>query len=878
MRTVFLQAILCVLSCTSHAQISGTVFFKKEGITEKLAGANVLLIDPDDKVLAKVLTDKHGDFLFQLPPPGIYRVVVSYLGLKTMQTKVKVIKQTADIILSPFVLEPLAISLTTVDIKSVKPVAIITGDTATYSAHDFQTAENASIKNLLQKIPGLNLGSDGSFYYHGRKIKDLSIDGRSLLQEASKDNENQLSEILQASLVDKIQLSAKKGLDGKIPEGVQETAINIVTRKEVRKQVNGSLGVGYGDQQRYNVAANESWFAEHGQVILSGNANNISSFRPPSSVDETSMMSDYLPGITKRHNLNGNLSFDLSKKVKLTTNFQHQQNDIENSQTAQRVNILPAGRSTYTSRSIGKNNFNGNSLFLNLEYKPDKWNVLSIYAHEMTFKGKSLNTSRYSTLDATTLDTINYGQLINTELKKNNKLYLSAQYFRLFKKVGRFLNASISADNSLSNSQQVNYSINSGSFLTDTVNQAVTPKEHSFNVTLNMGYHEPLNKSLSLNAAYNISNIRTRSELLTLDYNPIEQAFDRKNDSLSYRFRNNNRIQSFSAGLTFYRGKIEATLTGIYNMNLSNSYNMIPMQRDKQALDYFAPSLNVSYKINQNQRLNLTFNSSSMMPDRATLMPPVVSAKNPLYVQLGNPDLAPGVNRFLNLDYSSLWADGLTLNANFSGTLQQQGLSTSIVFDSSGKQTSTPLNVNGNYFLMANLSIGKRFGQITLNYNTMGTISRSNSYINGIQNKATLYRINQLLNANWSYKKLLEINSILNVEYSGSRYQNTVSSYLDYLSYKLYTSINAYLPLGINIGTAANYNENTSKDYTVINCWISTTMLPKKKLQLKAYVYDLFKQNQSIRVQQATTFTEQTETVLLGRYFMASATYFFGKK
>ncbi|MGZ3952056.1 MAG: outer membrane beta-barrel protein, partial [Flavisolibacter sp.] len=82
----------------------------------------------------------------------------------------------------------------------------IKGDTIEYKADSFKVAEGASVKDLLKKLPGMQVDKDGKITAQGEKVNKVLVDG----EEFFSDDPAVVIENLRADAVDKVQSFDKK--------------------------------------------------------------------------------------------------------------------------------------------------------------------------------------------------------------------------------------------------------------------------------------------------------------------------------------------------------------------------------------------------------------------------------------------------------------------------------------------------------------------------------------------------------------------------------------------------------------------------------------------------------------------------------------------
>ncbi|WP_436490683.1 outer membrane beta-barrel protein [Chitinophaga sp. ARDCPP14] len=884
--TVLLIGMHFTLS--AQREIKGHAYDKDT--RKPLTGANVLLFTAERSILkAQGITNESGDFILKKIPQGNYVITISFMGYDAATSLIMISEKSAkvfqvDLRFSGLQRNP--IKLNSVNVKVNKSAFTIRKDTVEFSAGDFQTTENASVRSLLNKLPGITIDADGNLSFQGTAIKTILVNGRPLFQDGNSatGDTKKITQNLLADIVDKIQVIDRKRIDGMVEGGKNEKVINITVKKEYKKGFNGTAGAGYGTDKRYNAAANVNMFRDTRQAVVMGYINNVNSSRGPASTDENlSRGESMMGGLSRKNNVSANLGTDISKKIKLNANFLHQSQNVNNSQQQQRDNVLPDSNFRYNNNNTSGSTANMNILFTNLSIQVDEKNLVSIDMSANTQHNTFRSFNQYVSTGGKSNDTINFGNTNNLETRRNNVINLTTQYNHQFSPKAGSVSISFNIDQNNTKDEQQNTTLNTfaATNLADTINQQVNAKINVRRLMARFNYQYPLLTSMYLNVSYKITNNLTKNNQDAFDFDNEKKGYDLVNQDLTYRFKNKINEQSVGAGLFLNKTKIQGQLNIAYNFTDSKSNNFTAGNEFLQRIHYLSPNLSLFYKIDNYKSLDLRVNRETRIPPPNVYLP-VVSTRNPLYVQLGNPDLKPSIYNSAAIGYRSFSVKGLTFSTNLGADLPNNAMTQSIYSDSAGRQINKPVNVDGNFSFNQDFSIGKRFSKpaLTLNYSLSYYFSRNNSFINQVKSRTTDLSITQMLNGSWMYKKTLELEGFVSMLYISSVYSIQNNKHSDYLMYNVSLTANVFLPANLSIGSAALYFNNTSQhqQFVVLNSWIAKAFGKDKSFQAKLYAYDLTKQNQSLLTMQSPTYIEQQRNTVLTQYFMLSLSWFFGKK
>ena len=172
--------IICILSfllmtCSAFAQkeVTGRLTDKQTG--EALVGANVMVKNAEGKLVKFATTRDDGTFLIKLSAWSKGMTIhVSMVGMKTYTA-------------------PLTEEMTKLDIRmeedtqELKEVIVKAGrirengDTITYRVSGFAQKQDRSIGDVLQRMPGIDVASNGKIQYQGVDINKFYIEGSDLL-------------------------------------------------------------------------------------------------------------------------------------------------------------------------------------------------------------------------------------------------------------------------------------------------------------------------------------------------------------------------------------------------------------------------------------------------------------------------------------------------------------------------------------------------------------------------------------------------------------------------------------------------------------------------------------------------------------------------
>ena len=212
MKKILLITILLV-SWVSTAQIKYTGVVK-DSIGEPLEMANVIALDTVAKTIASYgFSDASGSFKLDLKNNTVYNIKISYVGFKEISAFVKT--KTTNITKNYTMYEDNM--LDGINIVAKMPVTV-KGDTIIYNADSFKNGSERKLKDVLEKLPGVEINDQGQIEVEGKAVEKIMVDGKEFFSGDTK----LATENIPSNAVDKIQVLRNYG-DVNQLKGVQNS-------------------------------------------------------------------------------------------------------------------------------------------------------------------------------------------------------------------------------------------------------------------------------------------------------------------------------------------------------------------------------------------------------------------------------------------------------------------------------------------------------------------------------------------------------------------------------------------------------------------------------------------------------------------------------
>ncbi|WP_026775430.1 carboxypeptidase-like regulatory domain-containing protein [Polaribacter sp. Hel_I_88] len=239
MKKILLIAIFLV-SWVSTAQINLTGIVK-DSIGTPLEMANVIALDTVAKRIASYgFTDANGSFKLELAKNTTYNIKISYIGFKEIsefvRTSDKNITKTYTMVEDNM--------LDGINIVSKMPVRI-KGDTIIYDADSFKNGSERKLKDVLEKLPGVEINDAGQIEVEGKPVEKIMVDGKEFFSGDTK----LATENIPSNAVDKIEVlrnfSSVNQLSG-VQDNQNRVAINIKLKEGKKNFWFGDVYAGAG--------------------------------------------------------------------------------------------------------------------------------------------------------------------------------------------------------------------------------------------------------------------------------------------------------------------------------------------------------------------------------------------------------------------------------------------------------------------------------------------------------------------------------------------------------------------------------------------------------------------------------------------------------
>lgn len=605
-------------------------------------------------------------------------------------------------------------------VATVNPVKVLE-DTVEYNPAAHRLAEDATLEDVLRKIPGLEI-NDGVVTLHGREIKQILIDGQRFFAGDIKAGLQNIS----ADMISKVRSYEKESdfarMTG-VDDGEREPVLDVKVKKNAIGSWNGTIGGGYGMYNRYVGKANVIRVDKNQQIAIMADFNDLNGKISINNASRT-QLGGGSAGDAHRRSAGVNYSLK-QKKFKCDVNASYSGSDALKKSDTFTERIYYDGITSFQGNGGGKYGNNVPSLEGKFEWTPVRDLVILVKpSFKYTDNRNDTRTTgtNYTIGGKFSSDVDNAN--VNGQNNFNSSLQFSVVKRNLARKKGRSLsmNAVAGYKDIFEDWFQTFHTQYKSSVKDRGVK--VDSRTISSSVSAQLAYNEPLGKGwfaqITLYSQYNYK---------TLD----RKVYDMHAANPMWTVHDGNipGYEDFLLGKLTSRGGYELvnnkiTIAGRLNkkkINLTVGLNIQPQfsrlaYRDTLGRDtvvrksacYFSPNFHLVYRPTNSDRMTLSYRSTVSAPTLYNLLP-VSNGTNPLYIHYGNESLLPTNIHKMEFSYdrgNSAKLSNLTVNA--SAKVMQNYVASNVTYDPvTGGTTTVPCNIDGNWEATASMVYNKSF-------------------------------------------------------------------------------------------------------------------------------------------------------------------------
>lgn len=891
-----LTFFLCIsLSSVAQRSIQAMVFDGKNGLPIEM-GSVKLLNAKDSAFVQGCLTDLKGSFIMNKVKPGSYTLVVSMVGYSNHYENITM--STKDLILKNVQLKENAHLLGEVEVTGTAAQMVVKGDTTEFNATAFKTTQNAVVEDLLKRLPGVEVSTDGKITMNGVAVTKIRVNGKKFFN----DDVEMATKNIPAELIDKVQVLDQKS-DMALLTGFEdndtERIINLTFKANRKRGTFGNVSAGAGMDTNKELRYDGNMFLNmidgEAQSTITGGGNNANTTRSSHGRGGYSNNS----GITTTQNLGYNISSIINPKLKIggDASFNHTSN--ETITQSNRESYLKDSTYYKNSSTTAHNDGYSANLRTELEWKPDTLNTIvfqpTINYSNSTSDSQRDYTNKTDTTQTSRGNTINSGS--STSLSGGLGIIASHKFAS---KKGRTLTANLQTGFTQSDNESYNFSRNISRYDTTVVDQRTLNHSDRFNFSLRMSYVEPLwnmknflETSVSFRNNNNVSDKNQYNKDINGNYTKLDSVYSNNFENLFYSETVELNYRYVSKGMNVMVG-----MKGEPSQTYSNRiYENGTVSYTPNEVVNFSPTARLQYNFGRKKFARIDYRGQTDQPSISQLQP-VKNNSDPMNVTIGNPNLNPSFNHSLRAMYTTF---NDSTFSSFNGTIYAQttkdALVTNSIYDATQKQYSQTVNsAQMPYNIGANLMFNIPLIQKRLHFNTntnfgwdqrYGYSSRGlNSQILnseklplGDPSSTRRYNAGEQISLTFTH-------DLIEIGLRGSyRYSNTLNNLnpVEAITKDWSGGGNmiVHLPYNINIGSDMNYStlsgySSNAQKQLIWNASFDKTLFNSRGV-IALKINDILRQQLNIRQTIGDNYIQYNTYNSLTSYFLVSFTYKINK-
>lgn len=890
----FFFCILSVGAQTKHTSISGKVIDGTTKTSVEQAAVRIVSL-PDSAFVTGVSTNKNGTFSVSNLKKGHYALKVSFIGYNTLTKSFQISSTALSVNIGTLTLGTNSVMLKSAVIVGEAPPVVVVADTLMYNASAYRVPEGAMLEELVKKLPGVEVSTEGKITLNGKEIKKIMVDGKEFFTKDPKVSMKNLP----VNMIDKVKAYDKKSDLARITgvdDGDDEAVLDLSVKKDMKKGLVGNGFVGYGNKDLYDAGIMVSRFKDDSQFSLIGGANNTNNQGFSELGDAGSGMSGNAgTGVNTSKSIGADFSKSTPKlDVGGDVKFGNSDRDARMKSYSE---TLFKGSSSYASNdNASRRNRNDFNADVRLEWKPDTLTNI-IFRPGVTYSHTNSSSEGTSENFDSNHAGVNKAQSNSNNILNSLSTTGNLQINRKLNSKGR--NITFRADYGYNNNESDKYAYSNTFFFrndsTSIRDQYVDNTGHGYNYRLQAVYMEPIFTNRFLQLKYSYQYQFSSSEKYTHDRDAsggYKQAYV---DSLSNSFENRYTTQQFDVSMRTIRPKYMYSIGMTLEPQSSTSKTLVGPNKGKdisQKVLNYSPNFDLRYRFSKQEMLRITYRGKSNAPNVDNLQA-VIDQTDPLNIKYGNPDLKPSYdNRFMVFynNYLQKSQRSVMVNVSLNNTINSVASKMSYNSKTGGRITNL-VNVNGNWnangFFAFNTPLwSKKFTVNTFTNASYGdvvsfaTLSKDAVVSDAVAEKGTTHNLmlSQRLSLNYR-NDLFDVGLNGGVNYALAKSSVQVQSNRETFDYTFGANTNVNLPWDVSVSSDATYaimsgySGGFDKHQLLWNGQLSKSFLSSKRATLRFSIYDILRQQSNLTRTVTASMIQDTEYNTLGSYFMVHFVY-----
>ena len=897
--------------------------------SEPVPFASVYVIPVKDTTISNfTLTDSEGKAKLEEVPYGNYTFHIEMLGYKPFVKERYFRDRVVD--METIRLQVDEHYLQAAMVTDVGNPIVVKKDTVEFNASSFQVGTNAMLKDLLLRMPGMEITDEGKVKFNGEEIDKLTVGGRTFFFDDQATALNNLP----ASIVDKVRVidrESEKTRDTGLQDGSREKVLDVGLKKEYEKGWFGNVGVKGGttfvgdddplrDDRGLLYSGNTliSAYSEKDQLTVIGNGMNIQDNSGNVvfvMVNSDGSRTRSTGQIASAAQLGVNYNTSRIKNFDTTVGANYKYGDSRSGGKSFRTTFQDDGNIFSASDNTGREF--SNMVSANVEAKKEKGKVVVRLSPGFRF-------IKLNSFGSSSSETSKEGAFVNSSINDTHSLstdrnfwnYGNITFRELWGKKDRIINFDFTGSFGDSDGESLENSLMTFTSAEERRNMRYISDGKSSTINGTLKYAEPIGDKFTLAVSADMSFRRQNS---------IRDAFDGTGRNDLYSSESNTRTIDEAFDLTgqykFTKDTwmtLGAIFNGMLNETWSKSRGISTTTGGGEWYWYVAPRLRFQHTAGNN-RFNVNVSGYNQQPYRTSMLP-TMNIIDPSRPSIGNIYLQPSGETYTSFSWNRNNKEKFsTLMLSSYLDIDRNRTTYARWYDTDGVLYSVPVNskkasisgyVSGNYTTPLD---GKK--KFFLSIMASGGISSSTSYqskgiLPGIDKDAFDY--SSFMEGFWggpegerfysgksgfaeSKTTSYEPSAGINIKYSSGSFSGRVFSNFDLeiARYSLNPSLNmntmdSKLGMAANYTTKHEYEFDTDLAYAWFKGYAAGYGAPEwqwnaeiskniKAFNFSIKIHDILDQTRTLTHTVTANYEEDAYRLVMGRYILFGVKWNFGK-
>ena len=685
---------------TRLAEIQATVV---DSLTnEPVPYASFYVIPEKDTTITNfTLTDPEGKAKLEDVPLGRYTLHVEMMGYRPVVKNRYFRERRED--LGTIRLQVDEQFLQAATVTDVGNPIVVKKDTVEFNASSFRVGANAMLKDLLKRMPGMEITDDGKVKFNGEEIDKLTVGGRTFFFNDQSTALNNLP----AAVVDKIRVIDRESEETRasgIQDGNREKVLDVALKKEYEQGWFGNVGLKGGTTLTkedgnnplrddrgllWNGNALVSAYTEKDQVTFIANGQNINDSNVfVAIVDENGELTNLNQGLSTAAQVGVNANTSRIRDVETTASANYKYSDTDSGTQADRTTFQDDGDLASSTQDSGKQY--AQSANANMEFQKEKGKVWFHLRPAFSYNRSDSRSSGQSVIsrDGTM---INRSENTSHGISSNKRVDLDTDFtFReLWGKKERSIRISSDVGYGANDGTSEEMSVLTTAAGADTRSMRYASDGNSKYISGSLRYTEPFGEKWTLSAsAYYVAGSQGN----------VRDAFDEagRNDYYSSESRTDYAEQRYDLTAQYKFGQrsyitLGGRVYGSLNETYSKSFGIEAISGKDEWNWYVVPTLRFLHSKDMDY-WSLSASGQSSRPSQSRMMP-VLSITNPSRLSVGNVYLKPSSRMYFDANWARNDMKRFSnLMVYFSGSMNTKALVNATWYDQDGILYSVPVN------------------------------------------------------------------------------------------------------------------------------------------------------------------------------------------